>query len=115
MPTAAQLDANRANAQLSTGPKTEAGNAQKVRRALSYGAETVSHRTPFCAYSVDEASKNNAFKHGFTSRQIVLSSEDRQAFEQLHAGAGAEFAPVGLAEERTGPGGYRAPLCASVQ
>ncbi|MEO7143011.1 MAG: hypothetical protein ABI165_05850, partial [Bryobacteraceae bacterium] len=72
MTSTAQLDANRANAQLSTGPKTEAGK---------------------------EASKNNAFKHGLTSQQIVLKHEDPQAFEQLKADTFADFSPVGLAEE----------------
>ncbi|MEO7144487.1 MAG: hypothetical protein ABI165_13395 [Bryobacteraceae bacterium] len=72
MTSTAQLDANRANAQLSTGPKTEAGIA---------------------------ASKNNAFKHGLTSKEIVLRSEDPEAFEQLRADLSDEFSPVGLAED----------------
>ncbi|MEO7145146.1 MAG: hypothetical protein ABI165_16740, partial [Bryobacteraceae bacterium] len=66
MTSAAQLDANRANAQFSTGPKTEAGK---------------------------DASKNNAFKHGLTSKQIVLRSEDPEAFDQLRTGLIDEFSP----------------------
>ncbi|MEO7143181.1 MAG: hypothetical protein ABI165_06710 [Bryobacteraceae bacterium] len=70
--SARRIRANRRNAALSTGPTTEAGK---------------------------EASKNNAFKHGLTSQQIVIKNEDPQAFEQLNADTFAEFAPVGLAEE----------------
>jgi hypothetical protein len=51
-----QLEANRANAQKSTGPKTEAG---KKRSSL------------------------NAIRHGLTGQVVVLPEEDRQAFNQL--------------------------------
>ena len=70
--SARRIRANRRNAALSTGPKTEVGK---------------------------QASRNNAFKHGLTSQQIVLSHEDPHAFDQLNAETFAEFAPVGLAEE----------------
>jgi hypothetical protein len=56
MLTEKQLEANRANAQKSTGPKTDAG---KKRSSL------------------------NAFRHGLTGQVVVLPEEDRQAFEQL--------------------------------
>jgi hypothetical protein len=51
-----QLEANRANAQKSTGPKTEAG---KQRSCL------------------------NAIRHGLTGQVLVLSQEDLAAFNQL--------------------------------
>ena len=72
MTSTAQLDANRANAQLSTGPKTAAGK---------------------------DASKNNAFKHGLTSKEIVLRNEDPKAFDQLRTDLTDEFSPIGLAED----------------
>jgi hypothetical protein len=56
MSTAAQLEANRENAQHSTGPITEEGKAR---------------------------SSQNRFKHGFCSRFEVLESEDQDAFNRL--------------------------------
>jgi hypothetical protein len=44
-----QLETNRANAKLSTGPKSDAGRAR---------------------------SRMNALKHGFSSQEIVLEGED---------------------------------------
>ena len=52
-----QLEANRANSQKSTGPKTEAG---KKRRSL------------------------NAVRHGLTGHVVVLPEEDLAAFNQLN-------------------------------
>jgi len=40
MPTLSQIDANRANAQLSTGPRTESGKAKSSRNALTMGLYT---------------------------------------------------------------------------
>jgi len=56
MATAAQIEANRRNAQKSTGPKTERGKAR---------------------------AKRNAFKHGMTARTImpVLPQEDPKELE----------------------------------
>lgn len=67
MSTPAQLTANRANAQLSTGPVTPEGIA---------------------------ASKLNALKHGLTSAQAVLPSEDPAAYEALRAGYIETYAPA---------------------
>jgi hypothetical protein len=63
-----QLEANRANAQKSTGPKTEAG---KKRSAL------------------------NAFRHGLTGHVVVLTEEDREAFNQLSEKTMAELQIMG--------------------
>jgi hypothetical protein len=63
-----QLAANRANAQKSTGPKTEAG---KKRSSL------------------------NAFRHGLTGQVLVLPEEDREAFNQLSEKTMAEFQILG--------------------
>ena len=54
----AQLIANRANAQFSTGPRTEEG---KKRSSL------------------------NAFRHGLTGQIVIHTPEDKQAFEK-HCG-----------------------------
>src|SRR5258708_17687363 len=50
-----QIEANRRNAQNSTGPRTEAGKAR---------------------------SKRNAIKHGLRSEEVVLPTEDPQAFKE---------------------------------
>jgi hypothetical protein len=59
-----QLEANRANAQKSTGPKTEAG---KKRSSL------------------------NAVRHGLTGQVVVLPEEDMDAFNQLNERTMAEL------------------------
>ncbi len=66
MATISQINANRRNALKSTGPKTPAG---KVRASL------------------------NALRHGFTSKQIVLNTEDEAAFQTFHAEFVDEYQP----------------------
>ena len=61
-----QLEANRANAQNSTGPKTEAGKC----------------KTRF-----------NACRHGLTSQVLILTAEQQPHFDKLKRGIVAEFAP----------------------
>jgi hypothetical protein len=68
MATDKQLEANRSNAQKSTGPKTEAG---KRRSSL------------------------NAFRHGLTGQVLVLPEEDREAFNQLSEKTMAELQILG--------------------
>jgi hypothetical protein len=72
MPSDLQIAANRANAQLSTGPKTEAGKA---------------------------ASSHNAIKTGLTGRTVLLPTDDRQAFDAHVARLLAEFQPANDAEK----------------
>ena len=67
-----QIDANRRNARLSTGPSTPEG---KARASL------------------------NALTHGFTSQDAVLDCENRQQFLDLLAALQAEHAPVGPVED----------------
>ena len=71
MASPAQFAANRANARLSTGPRTAAGKAR---------------------------SRLNAVTHGAYARVLVLAREDRAAFEALHAGFIEAFEPVGRYE-----------------
>ena len=71
MSSAAQIEANRRNAQHCTGPQTEAGKA---------------------------ASKMNPLRHGLASAQVVLPHEDRAAFEDLKAAFLAEHDPAGQTE-----------------
>lgn len=66
MPTQKQLVANRANAQRSTGPRTEAGKA---------------------------ASRGNALKHGLTASQVVIPGEDPRAYDEFCAQLIEEIAP----------------------
>jgi hypothetical protein len=71
-----QLDANRRNAQLSTGPKTPEGK-RRVRW--------------------------NALKHGLLARSVVVTSSDcfeyRSQFRTLLARLHRELRPVGILEE----------------
>ena len=67
MPSVAQATANRANAQASTGPRTTEGKA---------------------------ASSRNAMKFGLTSQEIVLSHENQEDFDALHAALVNDLNPV---------------------
>jgi hypothetical protein len=69
--SSAQLDANRANSQLSTGPKSEEG---KARSSL------------------------NALKHGFFSQSVVIEGEDPAQFRALHEEYNRTFCPCNIME-----------------
>ncbi len=71
MTTEAQINANRANAQKSTGPKTPEGKAIVAQ---------------------------NALKHGFWSQEVVIKGEDAEEFALFRAGLLEELAPAGLME-----------------
>ncbi len=66
MATPSQIQANRRNALKSTGPTSPAGKAR---------------------------SSQNALRHGFASKQIVLNTEDEAAFQALHAEFLDEYQP----------------------
>lgn len=70
-----KIEANRRNAQNSTGPKTDAGK---------------------------QASRMNALKHGLLTKEVVITrgdyKEDERAFAQLLEDLQAQFQPVGVAE-----------------
>jgi len=68
MATEAQIAANRANAQKSTGPRTEEG-----RNVVRF----------------------NAVKHGMCAEATVLPGEDAEAFERLRADVVAQLRPDG--------------------
>ena len=71
-----KLEANRANARKSTGPRTEAGKG---------------------------VSRMNAVTHGLLAQTVVITAgdyrEDAQAFAQLLEGLREDFMPVGIAED----------------
>jgi hypothetical protein len=69
--TPEKLAANRANAQHSTGPKTDDGKARVSQ---------------------------NAVKHGLTSKDIIVRPDEREEFEALQADLLAEIAPFGALE-----------------
>jgi hypothetical protein len=71
MSTSSQI-ANAANAQLSTGPRTEEGKRQ---------------------------SSQNARTHGLTAQHPVIPDEDRGAFDQLRAQLHAETKPQGTLQQ----------------
>jgi len=71
MTSAAQIDANRANAQNSTGPATATGKA---------------------------TSRFNATRHGLTSQVACMTWEDREAFNTFCTALIADYRPEGAAE-----------------
>lgn len=71
MTTPAKIEANRHNAQLSTGPVTRDGKAMASR---------------------------NARRHGLLSKEVVLPDEDHEGFDSLVASLREELSPVGEAE-----------------
>jgi hypothetical protein len=66
-----QVEANRANAKRSTGPKSDGGKSR---------------------------SRMNAVKHGFSSQEIVVEGEDADEFDALRTQLEAEFAPDSIIE-----------------
>ncbi len=72
MATAAQVEANRANAEKSTGPRTPEGK---------------------------ERASQNALKHGLFAREAVLRGEDEDEFEMHRERLLAQLNPVGPLEE----------------
>src|SRR6185437_14460805 len=71
MSSQSQIDANRRNAQLSTGPQTAAGK---------------------------QISSQNSFRHGLASAKVVLPHEDPAAFEELKNSLLDENKPAGTTE-----------------
>jgi hypothetical protein len=72
MATQSQIDANRRNAQKSTGPTTPEGRA---------------------------AVRHNALKHGLTAEILIPSMEDQPDFDRLCDAFETEYQPVGPTEE----------------
>jgi hypothetical protein len=72
MATQAQFDANRENAQKSTGPTTETGKARSSR---------------------------NNFSHGFRSAVVFVPHEDREEFNGLVADLHGEYQPATHTEQ----------------
>jgi hypothetical protein len=73
MATPAQIQANRANAQKSTGPRTEEGKAR---------------------------SSGNSLRDGFRSQSVLLPSDDPAAYNDLLAELTGHFEPACLTEQR---------------
>ncbi len=71
MTTEAQVNANRANAEKSTGPRTPEGKAVVAQ---------------------------NAVRHGFWSQEVVIKGEDHEEFALFREGLLEELAPAGLME-----------------
>jgi len=72
MATEKQIEANRRNAQKSTGPATEVGKTK---------------------------AKFNALKHGMTADTAVLPYEDPSSYEQLRESLIDNYQPVGAGEQ----------------
>lgn len=67
-----KIEANRANARKSTGPRTETGKA---------------------------ASRTNAVRHGLTGKQLIANGEDPAAYEALRDGLIDSYQPANSAED----------------
>ncbi len=74
MATVAQITANRANAQLSSGPKTPEGKARVSQ---------------------------NALRHGLTSTRLVIRDDEREEFASFRDGLVLELNPQGAVEQVT--------------
>jgi hypothetical protein len=74
MSSAAKALANMANARLSTGPSTPEGKAR---------------------------SSQNAIRHGLTAKELIVSDDQRPAFEELRQSLLTELAPQGAVENFT--------------
>src|ERR1039457_6801574 len=66
MATKRQIAANRRNARKSSGPKTPQGKA---------------------------TASMNALRHGLHARKVVISGEEQDEFDQLHAGLQNQYQP----------------------
>jgi hypothetical protein len=71
MPSAKQIEANRRNAQKSTGPRTDGGK---------------------------RASSLNALKHGLTGQTLLMTPEESEAYEQFTGSIVRDLRPVGAME-----------------
>src|SRR3954451_19938016 len=74
MASLAQINANQANAQLSTGPRTDAGKTRVSQ---------------------------NATRHGFTARHTVIRDDEQEEFAALQDSLTAELDPQGPLETIT--------------
>jgi hypothetical protein len=74
MATPAQITANQANSQLSTGPRTEQGKARVAQ---------------------------NAVRHGLTSQHLVVREDEREVFETFRKDLQSELDPQGAIEHAT--------------
>jgi hypothetical protein len=72
MATPAQVAANQANSQKSTGPTSQKGKARSSR---------------------------NSFKHGLYSKELVLPNEDPAELDQLRASLRTEHQPINTTED----------------
>jgi len=82
MATKAQIEANRRNARLSTGPRSAAGR---------------------------ETSSGNALRHGLTAEHVVIFDESAEDFARFHWEMRAALAPADAVEEELAE---RVILCA---
>ena len=62
MPSPAQIDANRRNAQKSTGPRTPEGKARSSRNALRHGLASIS---PHCFLAIEDRSAFERMLQGY--------------------------------------------------
>ncbi len=78
MPTTAQINANRENAQKSTGPTSPAGSERSSKNALRHG-----YTGQTLVLTPEEAEAYAAHVAGYMIRHQILLDEHRQLVQQL--------------------------------
>ena len=71
MSSQSQINANRQNAKLSTGPRTPAGKAE---------------------------SSHNAFRHGLTSKNLIIAPDEKEIFAEFERGHLRDHMPIGATQ-----------------
>lgn len=66
---------------------------------LAVASQTDRHKSGPRTNLGKQRSKDNALKHGFFSRVVVLKNEPRNEFESLHANLLTDLEPIGMLEE----------------
>ena len=89
----AKVAANQANAQLSTGPKTEEGKARSAQNALS----SIGTQSP--TYPPSGApSTQTPGQHGLSSSEVFVKPEEKDLFRQFRHDYMEELRPAGALE-----------------
>jgi len=78
MSTEAQIEANRANAQHSTGPRTEEGKAKSSRNALRYGVYSMARLIPG-----EDPEELEALTQGILNDLDPLNTQETELANQL--------------------------------
>jgi len=96
-----QIEANRENALLSSGPETEAHRPPDAALDKSGTRDLPREASPSCAPPSEEGKKRsrlNALRHGLTGQVAVMTEEDRTAHDKFSKDIIKNLAPEGAME-----------------